>query len=105
MIGKELISSRPVTVPEAGEIVKSVDGEPTYEQNATAEYVKRVARVDAETARAAVQRLVELGISEELAVKIVNVWPEDKTDLYTVLAKEEGVTEDLYDRILEALRG
>ncbi|HIP74423.1 MAG TPA: DNA-directed RNA polymerase subunit F [Euryarchaeota archaeon] len=104
MIGKEIISSRPVTVPEAGEIVRSLEGEQTYEQKATLEYVKRVARVDAPTAREAVQKLVELGLSEELAVKIVNVWPEDMIDLYTVLAKEEGVTEDLYEKILEALR-
>ena len=104
MIGKELISSKPITVPEAGEIVQSIEGEPTYEQKATMEYVKRVAHVDAGKARAAVAKLVELGLSEELAVKIVNVWPKDKIDLYTVLAKEEGVTEDLYDKILEALQ-
>lgn len=104
MIGKELISSKPVTVPEAGEIVASIEGEHTYEQKATAEYVKRVAHVDAEKARDAVKKLVELGISEELAVKIVNIWPRDRIDLYTVLAKEEGVTEDLYDKILEALQ-
>jgi len=105
VIGKELISSKPITVPEAGEIVQSIEGEPTYEQKATMEYVKRVARVDAEKARAAVAKLVELGISEELAVKIVNVWPRDRIDLYTVLAKEDGVTEDLYDKILEVLNG
>jgi len=104
MIGKEIISSQPVTVPEAGEIVRSLGGEPTYEQKATIEYVKRVARVDPEKARNAVQKLVEIGIPEELAVKIVNVWPEDMTDLYVVLAKEEGITEDLYERILEVLR-
>ena len=105
MIGKELISSKPITVPEAGEIVQSIEGEPTYEQKATMEYVKRVAHVDTEKARAAVEKLVELGLSEELAVKIINVWPKDKIDLYTVLAKEEGVTEDLYDKILEVLQG
>ncbi len=104
MIGKEIISSKPITVPEAGEIVQSVEGEPTYEQKATMEYVKRVAHVDAEKARAAVEKLVEMGLSDELAVKIVNVWPKDKIDLYTVLAKKEGVTEDLYDKILEVLR-
>lgn len=105
MIGKELVSSKPVTLPEAGEIVQSIEGEPTYEQKATLEYVKRVAHVDAAKAREAVQKLVEAGLSEELAVKIVNVWPKDKTDLYVVLAKEEGVTEDLYDKILEILQG
>jgi len=104
MIGKELLGKAPVTLPEAGEILQSVEGEPTYEQNATLEYVKRVAHTDAETARAAVQRLVELGLDEELAVKVVNIWPQDKTDLYVVLAKE-SVSEDLYDKILEVLRG
>ncbi len=104
MIGKELLGKVPVTVPEAGEIISSVEGEHTYEQSATLEYVKRVAHTDAGTARGAVSRLVDLGISEELAVKIVNIWPQDKSDLYVVLAKE-SVTEDLYDKILDALKG
>jgi len=104
MIGKELISSKPLTLYEAGEIIRSTEGEPTYEQNAALEYVKRVADVDAQRARDAVSKLVELGVSEDLAVRIVDIWPKDLTDLYVVLTKEEGVTEDLYERILEALR-
>ncbi len=103
MIGKEILSQTPITVSEAGEIVAAIEGERTYEQNAVFEYAKRVAPVDAEKARAAVEKLVELGISRELAVKIVNIWPKDRIDIYTVLAKEESVSEDLYDRILEVL--
>ena len=103
MIGKEILSQTPITVSEAGAIVESIEGERTYEQNAVFEYAKRVAPVDADRARTAVEKLVEIGIDRELAVKIVNIWPKDKIDRYTVLAKEEGVSEDLYDRILEVL--
>jgi len=104
MIGKELIASKPVTLYEAGEIVRSAEGEPTYEQNATLEYVKRVAGVDAQKAKDAVKKLVDLGVPEDLAVRIVDVWPKDVSDLYVILAKEEGVKEDLYEKILEVLQ-
>ena len=103
MIGKEVLGKRPLTVPEVGELLSSVQGEETYEQKVTREYVQKVAKSDAKTAREKVKALVEAGLPEELAIKIVNIWPKDKTDVHVLLAKEEGVSADLYDKILEIL--
>ncbi len=102
MIGKELISKRPVTIPEVYALLKDIK-EPTYEQKVTREYAEKVMKVDEKKARELVEKLKEV-VPEELAVKIVNIMPKDKIDLHVLLAKEEGVTPDLYDKILEILK-
>jgi len=103
MIGKEVLGKRPVSVPEVAEMLSKIPGEPTYEQKAAREYAEKVSKVDAEKAREKVKALMEAGVGEELAVKIVNIWPKDRTDVRVLLAKEENVSADLYDKILEIL--
>ena len=100
MIGKELLSKRPVTIPEVYELLGSVEGEPTYEQKISREYAEKVMKADAEKARAKVNALKEMGIDEEIAVKLVNVWPKDISDVHLVLAKEE-VPPEKYEEILK----
>lgn len=103
MIGKEVLGKRHVSIPEVAEILSKVSGEPTYEQKVAREYAEKVSKVDAKKAREKVKALKEAGLSEELAIKIVNIWPKDKTDVHVLLAKEEDVSADLYDKILEIL--
>ncbi len=100
MIGKELVEGKPITVHEVKPLLTSEDD--TYEQTSTREYVEKVAKLDPEKARELVEKLVEAGYSRELAVKIVNIMPSSKTELYTILAKED-VKEDDYEKILSLL--
>lgn len=103
MIGKEVLGRRPVTIYEVEELLKDIQ-DPTYEQKASLDYVREVKKVDLETARKKVEELKALGLDEELAVKIVNVYPKTAIELHAVLMKEKGVGEDLYEKILEVLK-
>ena len=104
MIGKEILGKRPVTIYEVEELLKDIE-DPTYEQKASLDYVREVKKVDLETARKKVEELKNLGIDEELAVKIVNVYPKTAVELHAILVKEKGIGEDLYEKILEVLKG
>ena len=103
MIGKEVLGRRPVTIYEVEELLKDIQ-DPTYEQKASLDYVREVKKVDLETARKKVEELKALGLDEELAVKIVNVYPKTAIELHAVLMKEKGIGEDLYEKILEVLK-
>ncbi len=102
MIGKEVLGKRPLTIYEVEELLKDVE-DPTYEQKASLDYVREVKKIEPEVARQKVEELKKIGLDEELAVKIVNVYPRTASELHAVLVKEK-VGEDLYDKILEVLR-
>lgn len=101
MIGKEVLGKRPVSIYEVEELLKDIE-DLTYEQKASLDYVREVKRIDAKKAKEKIEALKELGIDEELAVKIVNVYPRTAVELHAVLAKEK-VGEDLYEKILGIL--
>ncbi len=103
MIGKEVLGKKPVTIYEVEELLKDIQ-DPTYEQKASLDYVREVKKVDLETAKKKVEELKALGLDEELAVKIVNVYPKTAVELHAVLMKEKGIGEDLYEKILEVLK-
>ena len=103
MIGKEVLAKRPVSIYEVEELLRGIE-EPTYEQKATLDYVREIKKVDKETAEKVVEKLKELGLDEEVAIKIVNVMPKTAVELHAVLAKERSVGEELYEKILEAIR-
>ena len=102
MIGKEILGRRPVTIYEVEELLKGIE-EPTYEQKASLDYVREIKKVDRKIAQKKLEELKNLGLDEELAVKIINVYPKTATELHAVLLKEK-VGEDLYEKILEVLR-
>ncbi len=104
MIGKEVLSKKPVSIYEIEDYLSDIE-EPTYEQKATLDYVKEVKKVDKEKALEAINKLKELGLDEELAVKIVNVYPTTVSQLHAVLMKEKVEGEDIYDKILQILKG
>ncbi len=87
----EVKSSRPVSVSEAKEIMarRKEDGELGYEQSQSLENAERFAKLDSDKARKAVQKLMENPkISEEMAVKIVDICPENPATLKAVLVKD-----------------
>ncbi len=102
MIGREVLGKRPVTWAEVEELLSPIT-DPTYEQKATLDYVREVKKVSAKEAREKVKALVEAGLPEELAVKIVNVYPRSAAELHPLLVKEKGVGEEVYEKILQIL--
>ena len=102
MIGKELLDRRPVTIYEVEELLEGID-EPTYEQKASLDYVSAVKKVDRETAMKKLEELRNLGIDEELAVKLVDIYPRSVAELQAVLYRQR-IGEDLYEKILKVFK-
>ncbi len=103
----EIKSSRPVSVSEAKEIMakRKEDGELGYEQSQSLENSERFAKLDADKARKSVQKLKENPkISEDMAVKIVDICPDNPATLKAILVKDRvELSDDEIDKILKEL--
>ena len=107
MIGKRLISQRPVTLAFVRETLKerAGEGELTYEQNLTSEYVKKNAKLSLTKAGKLLEELLKVeGVTEELAVKIVDLLPSDLESLHLVLQKDFKLNEDSLKHVLELVK-
>ncbi len=106
MIGKNINSIKHVTIAKAKEILKqrSKDGDLLYEQAGSLAYCERFAKLPEKTAQKIVDELVEMGISEESAIKVADIVPDHKTQLGAILAKETPeVPQSKQDSIFEIL--
>lgn len=109
MIGKKLISIKPVSLAAVKDVLKqrSESSEPTYEQNLTSDYVKKFAKLPLAKA---VKLLEELkGIealrdSEEVVVKIVDILPEDLDRLRLILPKGFKAKDEELQKIIETVK-
>lgn len=107
MIGKKMISSRPVSLEEAKEILKErTEGKtPTYEQSLTLEYVKKFAKLSKTKEEKLLQELKALEeVSEELAVKIVDILPKDIDSLRLIVPKSAKLKDETIKQILDLVK-
>lgn len=96
-IFKEKIDEEYVTVSEAKEVLVDIEAERAenedrdlrYELARAIEHVNRHAVLDAEESRELVTDLLELDkVSEEIAHRIADLLPEDRTELRAIYANE-----------------
>ena len=102
MIGKRIISEKPLTLAEAKEIIaeeKKEREDQTYEQKITYTYLNKLAAAPTKTQKAK-EELMELGFSEEDAVYLVNVKPEIPEQVQAMFEKRKI---ENVDKILEIL--
>ncbi len=102
MIGKRIISEKPLTLAEAKEIIaaeKKEREEQTYEQKVTYTYLNKFAAAPTKTEKAK-KELMELGFTEEEAVYLVNVKPEIPEQVQAMFEKRKI---ENVDKILEIL--
>ena len=80
---KEVKGKRTVTVPEVKEILAELDPETIDQlQKRTKDYVEKFRKVDAKSARKAIEKLVdECGLTAEEAAEVVNVLPKGIPEL------------------------
>ena len=107
MIGKKLLASKPVTLSEVKEYLKerSEQGELTYEQNLTNEYVKKYAKLAKTKAAKLLEELKAIdGMSEELAVKMVDLMPQGIDVLRLLVGKGAKIKEEDLQSILKAVK-
>ena len=107
MIGKEVIESEPIPSSKVKEILEefSDSNELNYEQNLTLNHLARFKRYSAEDAEEIYQKLIdEFDLRNKVAAHIVDMVPEDLTDMRLIFAKEPTKTSNGdMEKILEML--
>lgn len=107
MIGKEILESKPLSIPEVRELLERIeesnkDFEMTTQQRIVYEYVKKFSKIAPDKAREMLEELSKLGLPREICVKIVDIMPEDLDDLRTILGKSSyAADKNLLENILE----
>jgi DNA-directed RNA polymerase subunit F len=82
--------------------------EPVYEKKIALEHLSKFAKLGAKEARRLVKELMESNerIREDIAVKIVDLMPQDETDVRAIFAKERyALTKEEIEGILRIVRG
>ncbi len=96
MIGKSQSDKRPVTSAEAMEVLEARkdEGELGYEQKLAYEHIKKFTSISKEDAKKMIKELMEYGIGDATAIKIVDVMPIDAIQLKHILAREKKTFEE-----------
>ncbi len=106
MIGKTINSTKHVTLAKAKEILRQrgKDGDLLYEQVGSLAYCEKFAKISEKEAQQLVDDVVELGVSEESAIKVADIIPRFKSQLAAILAKENPeISQDKQDKIFDIL--
>lgn len=93
MIGKKVFEEKVITSSEAKSILEKSsknEEEPIYEKKITLEHLVKFTKLSPEEARKLVEALVKSNekIREDIAVKIVDLMPQDENDVRAIFAKE-----------------
>ena len=111
MIGKKINYSKIVPLFEVKEMVKErLDQndkgiEPTYEQNLVSDYSKKFVKVTPAKGKKLLEDLKKLeGVSENFAIKIVDILPEDLDEINLLVPKQEKVDESKLKDVIELVK-
>ncbi|MCD6434615.1 MAG: DNA-directed RNA polymerase subunit F [Candidatus Diapherotrites archaeon] len=106
MIGDRIIEEKPVSLAEVKELIKkrNQESEPTYEQEATTKYAKKVAKLTMAKAKELIKGLQKIGFDEKLAIKIADLLPDEKEKLEIIIPKESELKEEQINQAMELLQ-
>ena len=108
MIGKQSGEKKTVTMSEAAEVLeeRKKDGELGYEQKLAFEHLKKFSKLGHADAKKLRAEIIDLGISEATATKVVDIIPVDLTQLKQVLIFEKKqLDEELVNSVMKAVEG
>lgn len=109
MIGKRMILSRPVGLPEVKDILKDraeAGVELTYEQNLTNEYAKKFSKVSASKAKKLSEQIREVNneIPEDINAKILDFMPTTADQLRLIVPKTVKMDDSQQSKILDLVK-
>ena len=89
MIGEEVISKRRVSLSETLEVLgeRKKYSALSYEQQTSYDYCHKFSYLPNDTATELINKLVDLGLPKDIAINIVDVFPESETTLETLISK------------------
>ena len=107
MIGKKLIDEKPLPLSKVKTIIekRKKEGELSYEQNLTLEYVKKFSKLKPEKSSALIKELEAIEkINEKAAIALTDFMPKNMDELRLFFSKERYVLSDEEsNKILEVL--
>jgi len=106
MNAKEFYSEEPVTLAEVKKLLSAISKEKEleYVQKKSLEHAQHCVHTSFKDATAMVNQLVELGLTKEKAIEIVNCMPANRDELRTLFSKERKQPEtETVDKVLEVL--
>lgn len=108
MIGKEIVSKKPVPLSEVSEILekrKKENEELGYEQELAYEHAKKFSKIDAKKAKKLIEKLDEIKkLSDETKIKIAEIMPINEDTIRQIIANEPYNFEDAeIKKIMEIL--
>ena len=107
MIGKRVIDNKPIPAVKVREILEDFNEshELTYEQNVTTNHIIKFAHYSLEDAESILEELEAMDIKPKIAVRIVDLVPEDLADLRLIFAKENvPIKKEDMEKILDILQ-
>ncbi len=90
MVGKRVIKQIPVTLAEVKEVLSSRKdaGELLYEQNIALDHASKFSRLKLGDSKNLVKELVEIGLREDLACKLADIFPQNTQEIHMLFPKE-----------------
>ncbi|MCX8190187.1 MAG: RNA polymerase Rpb4 family protein [Candidatus Diapherotrites archaeon] len=107
MIGEQLISREPVTLSKAKNLLekRKLDSELSYEQEEALKYAKIFSKVTKKQRDKIMEELNKLGkIRPELAVKIVDILPQDIEILRLLPDKKDELKDEDLEAVLQIIK-
>jgi DNA-directed RNA polymerase subunit F len=96
MISKRIQEQKPVTLARVKEILSALrkDGELLYEQGIALDHTLKFSRLKMKEAETLTKELVEAGVREDLACKLVDIFPQSTKEIHMLFSKERFVTNE-----------
>jgi len=109
MAGKKRYDSRLASIPEALDILedRKKDGELGYEQTLAYEYATKFSRMKQTEAKKMRKELEALGLDERLALKFIEIMPDDASLVKLILAMDKNrqpTGDETVTKILEVVK-
>ena len=109
MAGKKRYDTRLASIPEVLEILeeRKKDGELGYEQTLAYEYATKFSKIKESEAKKMKKELVGLGVDEKLAIKFIEIMPDDASLVKLILAMDKSrqpTEEETITKILAAVK-
>jgi DNA-directed RNA polymerase subunit F len=104
MIGKKINSVQEIPFFEVKELMKerSAEGDMNYEQGLAYDYIKKFSKVSKVKGEKMLAELREVeGMSDSLAISIINLLPSDIDVLRLILPKDSPFSEEQLKKIIE----
>ncbi len=108
MIPEKILSKKLITIAEANDLLKEIvkeRKEPSYEQDMSLKYFEKFGKLSTSKAEKLLEELKKIeNVDDALAVKIVDIMPENRELVQLLLPKNSKLSESDFDKIISLVK-